>query len=281
MSHGRTRSSSSAPARPAELLIRQAHVLDPRTGIDEPRDVLIRDGQIAELGAPGPLSAPSESADNRGSRQARLPGLRRPARAPAHARPGVQGEHRDRHDGRGGRRLLPGDRDAEHRPDGRPGQRAAGARRRPRREQAVVPTGFLASITIGLQGSELTEMAALARRRRARLHRRRQAGRLGRDAAQGAPVPAAGRRRDRAARGGSGALRRRRDARGRRLGAARRRRDPVDQRVDLRRARRRDRPVRGRARALPAPQLRRVGAGARGRASRPALASAARRRRTT
>ena len=30
--------------QPAELLIRGAHVLDPRTGIDEPRDILIRDG---------------------------------------------------------------------------------------------------------------------------------------------------------------------------------------------------------------------------------------------
>ncbi len=37
-----------------------------------------------------------------------------------------------------------------------------GAGRRPRGREAVVPTGFLASITIGLQGSELTEMAALA-----------------------------------------------------------------------------------------------------------------------
>ncbi len=48
-------------ARPAELLIRKAHVLDPRTGIDEPHDVLIRDGEIAELGAPGTLSASSET----------------------------------------------------------------------------------------------------------------------------------------------------------------------------------------------------------------------------
>jgi dihydroorotase len=44
-------------AQPADLLIRGAHVLDPRSGIDEPHDVLIRGGQIAELGAPDTLPA--------------------------------------------------------------------------------------------------------------------------------------------------------------------------------------------------------------------------------
>ena len=37
----------------ADLLIRGAHVLDPRGDLDEPHDVLIRDGRIAELNAPG------------------------------------------------------------------------------------------------------------------------------------------------------------------------------------------------------------------------------------
>ena len=40
---------------PADLLIRGAHVLDPRAGIDAPHDVLVRDGEIAEIGAPGAL----------------------------------------------------------------------------------------------------------------------------------------------------------------------------------------------------------------------------------
>src|SRR5437763_15909299 len=44
------------PAQPAELLITGAHVLDPRSELDEPHDVLIRDGQIAELAAPGSLT---------------------------------------------------------------------------------------------------------------------------------------------------------------------------------------------------------------------------------
>ena len=48
----------SRPTQPADLLIRGAHVLDPRSGIDAPHDVLVRGGEIAELGAPGSLEAP-------------------------------------------------------------------------------------------------------------------------------------------------------------------------------------------------------------------------------
>ena len=43
---------------PADLLIRGAHVLDPRAGIDAEHDVLVRAGTIAELSAPGSLPAP-------------------------------------------------------------------------------------------------------------------------------------------------------------------------------------------------------------------------------
>ena len=45
----------------AELLLRGAHVLDPRGGIDAPHDVLVRGGVIAELGAPGSLEAPADA----------------------------------------------------------------------------------------------------------------------------------------------------------------------------------------------------------------------------
>jgi len=45
-------------AKPADLLVRAAHVLDPRTGLDGPADVLVRGGKIAEIGAPGSLDAP-------------------------------------------------------------------------------------------------------------------------------------------------------------------------------------------------------------------------------
>ena len=52
-----------AGGRPAELLIRGAHVLDPRTGLDGPGDVLVRGGEIAEIGAPGTLVAPDGGGD--------------------------------------------------------------------------------------------------------------------------------------------------------------------------------------------------------------------------
>jgi len=45
-------------AKPADLLVRAAHVLDPRTGLDGPADVVVRGGKIAEIGAPGSLEAP-------------------------------------------------------------------------------------------------------------------------------------------------------------------------------------------------------------------------------
>ena len=38
---------------PAELLLRSARLLDPRAGLDGPHDLLVRDGEIAEIGAAG------------------------------------------------------------------------------------------------------------------------------------------------------------------------------------------------------------------------------------
>ena len=42
---------------PAELLLRDVHVLDPRARIDARHDLLVRGGRIAELGEPGSLEA--------------------------------------------------------------------------------------------------------------------------------------------------------------------------------------------------------------------------------
>src|SRR3954468_13840032 len=41
---------SRMPTPPASVLIAGAHVLDPRAGHDEILDVLVRDGEVAELG---------------------------------------------------------------------------------------------------------------------------------------------------------------------------------------------------------------------------------------
>ena len=49
-----------APARPAELLLRDVHLFDPRTGLDARHDLLVRGGAIVEVGAPGTLPAEDE-----------------------------------------------------------------------------------------------------------------------------------------------------------------------------------------------------------------------------
>jgi dihydroorotase len=149
----------SRPTPPADLLIRGAHVLDPRSGIDAPHDVLIRGGEVAELGAPGSL--PDDGVEV------------------------IEGE---------GRHVFPGFVDPhvhlrtpgqEHKEDLDSGTRAAAAGgyvavvampntdpavdsapvlislREQARREARVPVGFLAGVTRGLGGEALTEMAEL------------------------------------------------------------------------------------------------------------------------
>src|SRR5256885_1670916 len=58
---------------PVQVLLRDVHVLDPRGGLDERRDVRVRAGQIAELGAPGELPADPQEELLEGSGQHLLP----------------------------------------------------------------------------------------------------------------------------------------------------------------------------------------------------------------
>ena len=114
------------------LVIRGAHALDPRSGLDGICDLVIRDGRIAEIAEAGRRRGSRGRRGDRRLRPARLPGLLRPSRPPAHARAGAQGGHRDRHPRRRGRRLLRDRRDGQHRPGRRrprPRPRAARARR--------------------------------------------------------------------------------------------------------------------------------------------------------
>ncbi|HEV3093717.1 MAG TPA: dihydroorotase [Solirubrobacteraceae bacterium] len=144
----------------ADLLIAGAHALDPRGDLDAPSDVLVRDGQIAAIGAPGGIDADGLEV--------------------------VRGE---------GKHLLPAFFDPhvhlrspgqEHKEDLETGTRAAAAGGfgaviampntdpvldsapllRSVRETAVrearVPVGFLAAITRGLAGEELSEMGEMA-----------------------------------------------------------------------------------------------------------------------
>jgi dihydroorotase len=143
----------------ADLVLRGATVLDPVAGIDGAHDVMIRDGRIAELVAPG--SAPED-----GVEVVEAEGL--------HAFPGFFDPHVHL--------RTPGQ---EYKEDIETGTRAAAAGgycgilamanteptvstaadvealRDRARSEASVPVGFLATVTRGMRGEELTEMAEL------------------------------------------------------------------------------------------------------------------------
>jgi dihydroorotase len=145
---------------PADLLIRGAHVLDPRAGIDAPHDVLVRGGEIAELGAPGSLEAPQGAEVLEGERRHLFPGFVDPH---VHLRTPGQ-EHKEDLDS-GTRSAAAGGFVAViAMPNTSPVVDSAPVLRSLReaaRREARVPVGFLASVTTGLGGDALTEMAEL------------------------------------------------------------------------------------------------------------------------
>ena len=144
---------------PADLILRRAAVLDPVAGIDAVHDVVIRAGRVAELAAPGEgRAAGAEVIDAEG----------------LHAFPAFFDPHVHL--------RTPGH---EHKEDVETGSRAAAAGgycgilamanteppvsepadltalREQARAGASVPTGFMATVTRGMRGEELTEMVAL------------------------------------------------------------------------------------------------------------------------
>jgi dihydroorotase len=149
-----------ARATPAEILIQGAHVLDPRAGLDAAHDVLVRDGRIARIGAPGSVEAPpgAEAVDGRGRHL--LPAFFDP-----HVHLRVPGqEHKEdietgtRAAAAGGYCAVVAMPNTDPVVDSAPVLRSlrdAAAR------DARVAVGFMPAITRGLQGSELTEMAEL------------------------------------------------------------------------------------------------------------------------
>jgi dihydroorotase len=161
--------SSGAPAHaplvvrdstPAELLVRGAHVLDPRAGIDAPHDVLVRGGEIAEIGAPGSIDAPPGAEVLEGEGRHLFPGFVDPH---VHLRTPGQEHKEDLDSGTraaaaGGFVALIAMPNTDPTVDSAPVLRSLreGARR-----EARVPVGFLAAVTTGLAGDTLTEMAAL------------------------------------------------------------------------------------------------------------------------
>ncbi len=168
------------PARePAQLLIRGAHVLDPRGDLDGPGDVLVRDGAIAEIGAPGALAAPEGADTIEGTGLHLLPACFDPH---VHLRTPGQ-EHKETLATGTASAAAGGYCGVVAMPNTSPTLDDA-SQLRALREQAQrdarVPVGFMPAITRGLAGAELTEMAEL-----------RDAGALG-FTDDGRPVVAAG-----------------------------------------------------------------------------------------
>ena len=143
----------------ADLVLRAATVLDPVAGIDAQHDIVVRDGMIAELAAPGEASADGIEEIDAGALHA----------FPAFFDPHVH-------------LRTPGQ---EHKEDIETGARSAAAggycgilamaNTEPpvstpadvealladARTAAAVKVGFLATVTRGMEGEELTEMASL------------------------------------------------------------------------------------------------------------------------
>ncbi|MCW3010406.1 MAG: dihydroorotase [Solirubrobacterales bacterium] len=149
-----------APAAAVDLLVRGAHVLDPRTGLDGLHDVLVREGEIAEVGAPGSLEAPAGTEVVDGAGRHLFPAFVDP-----HVHLRVPGqEHKEdfetgtRAAAAGGYCAVVAMPNTSPIVDSAPGLRSlrdAAAR------DARIPVGFMPAITRGLMGQELTEMAEL------------------------------------------------------------------------------------------------------------------------
>jgi len=147
-------------ATPADVLIRAAHVLDPREGLDTRLDVLVRDGAVAELGAPHTLEAPAGAELLDGEGRHLFPGFVDP-----HVHLRVPGqEHKEDLDSgtraaaAGGFVAVVAMPNTDPTVDCAPVLRALVEQAR---REARVPVGFLASVTRKLAGEALTEMAEL------------------------------------------------------------------------------------------------------------------------
>ena len=213
------------------IVVTGARVLDPAAGVDAQVDVRVDNGVIAAIGtnldrnghrvidAAGPCSRPPSSTRTCtfARRDARTKRRSRPARGAA----------------AGGYCAILAMPNTDPVVDS---AAVLGSLLEQAREHAEIPVGFLAAITKGQRGGELTDMAARGRGRR-RLHRRRPARSLGRAHATRAAVLGDHRSPPRAARGGAVALQGRPDARGRGLRRARLHRLPVGRREPDGRAR--------------------------------------------
>jgi dihydroorotase len=153
---------SARTADPATLLIRGARVLDPRASLDGHHDLLVRDGEVAEIGAPGSLEPPDGCELVAGEGQTVVPAFVDPH---VHLRTPGREDEEDLESGTraaaaGGFCRILAMPNTDPVVDAAPVLRALQERAA---HEAVVPVGFLAAITKGQRGAELTEMVELAR----------------------------------------------------------------------------------------------------------------------
>jgi dihydroorotase len=151
----------SAGGPPATALIRRARLLDPRSRLDRQGDMLVRGGVIEELGEPGGIEPPdgAEVVDAEGLHA--FPGFVDPH---VHLRTPGREDEEDIDSGTraaaaGGFCTILAMPNTDPVVDSAPVLRSLRERAR---HEARIPTGFLAAITRGQRGEELTEMAELA-----------------------------------------------------------------------------------------------------------------------
>jgi dihydroorotase len=153
---------SRRSSAPAELLVRQVTALDPGAGIEGPFDVLVRGGEIAELAAPGSISAGEGVELVEGEGLSLFPGFVDPH---VHLRTPGREDEEDLESGTraaaaGGFCAILAMPNTDPVTDNAAVLRALQERAS---SEASIPVGFLAAITKGQAGRELTEMVELAR----------------------------------------------------------------------------------------------------------------------
>jgi dihydroorotase len=151
-----------AALEPVDVLLRDAHVLDPRARLDERADVRVRAGRIAEIGAPGALPADPETELIEAAGAHLLPAFVDP-----HVHLRTPGQEHKEDISSGTRAAAAGGYCAVlAMPNTSPVLDSAailGSVRETAAREARVSVGFLAAITVGLEGERLTEMAELRR----------------------------------------------------------------------------------------------------------------------
>jgi dihydroorotase len=149
----------SAATAVKDVVIRGARLLDPRADLDGIHDLVLRDGEIAEIGESPPVPEGAEVIDGDGL-------VAVPAFVDPHVHLRTPGREDEEDIDSGTRAAAAGGYCAIlAQPNTDPvvdNGSVLGALRERARQEARIPTGFLAAITVGQDGQALTEMAELA-----------------------------------------------------------------------------------------------------------------------